>query len=159
MEAEKSTFQGELSFQRSECTAGLTVATTFLLLLKTILCKQPNITLNLAKLIYICILYLKYLETYLETLHSHFQPSCHFKMFKNSGSGQSTPDCTQQHSANSKGRSQKKKSNGLCRKWIRNLRLRIKFSDFVHTLIGTLSFGSGFLCGFYTLCGNITFVW
>jgi hypothetical protein len=23
----------------------------------------------------------------LETLHSHFQPSCHFKMFKNSGSG------------------------------------------------------------------------
>jgi hypothetical protein len=30
MEAEKSTFQGELSFQRSECTAGLTVATSFL---------------------------------------------------------------------------------------------------------------------------------
>jgi hypothetical protein len=29
MEAEKSTFQGELSFQRSECTAVLTVATTF----------------------------------------------------------------------------------------------------------------------------------
>jgi hypothetical protein len=37
-------------------------------------------------MIYICILYLKYLETYLETLHSHFQPNCHFKMFKNSGS-------------------------------------------------------------------------
>jgi hypothetical protein len=46
---------------------------------------------------------------------------------------QSTPDCTQQQSANSKGRSQKKKFNGLCRKWIRNLRLRLKFSDFVHT--------------------------
>jgi hypothetical protein len=29
MEAEKSAFQEELSFQRSECTAGLTVATTF----------------------------------------------------------------------------------------------------------------------------------
>ncbi len=29
LEAEKSTFRGELSFQRSECTAGLTVATTF----------------------------------------------------------------------------------------------------------------------------------
>ncbi len=29
VEAEKSTFRGELSFQRSECTAGLTVATTF----------------------------------------------------------------------------------------------------------------------------------
>ncbi len=27
LEAEKSTFQGELSFQRSECTAGLTMAT------------------------------------------------------------------------------------------------------------------------------------
>jgi hypothetical protein len=39
-------------------------------------------------MIYICILYLKYLETYLETLCSHFQPNCHFKMFKNSGSGQ-----------------------------------------------------------------------
>jgi hypothetical protein len=29
LEAEKSTFQGELSFQRSECTAGLTVASFF----------------------------------------------------------------------------------------------------------------------------------
>ncbi len=29
IEAEKSTFQGELSFQRSECTKGLTVATIF----------------------------------------------------------------------------------------------------------------------------------
>ncbi len=29
LEAEKSTFRGELSFQRSECTAGLTVATIF----------------------------------------------------------------------------------------------------------------------------------
>jgi hypothetical protein len=38
-------------------------------------------------MIYICILYLKSLETYLETLHSHFQPNCYFKMFKNSGSG------------------------------------------------------------------------
>jgi hypothetical protein len=37
-------------------------------------------------MIYICVLYLKYLETYLETLHSHFQPNCHFKVFKNSGS-------------------------------------------------------------------------
>jgi hypothetical protein len=31
-------------------------------------------------------LYLKYLDNYLETLHSHFQPNCHFKMFQNSGS-------------------------------------------------------------------------
>ncbi len=30
IEAEKSTFRGELSFQRSECTAGFTVATQFL---------------------------------------------------------------------------------------------------------------------------------
>ncbi len=30
MEAEKSTFRGEPSFQRSECTAGFTEATTFL---------------------------------------------------------------------------------------------------------------------------------
>jgi hypothetical protein len=37
-------------------------------------------------MINICILYLKYLENYLETLHSHFQLNCHFKMFKNSGS-------------------------------------------------------------------------
>ncbi len=29
VEAEKSTFQGELFFQRSECTAGLTVASLF----------------------------------------------------------------------------------------------------------------------------------
>ncbi len=30
-------------------------------------------------MIYFLILYLKSLETYLETLHSHFQPNCHFK--------------------------------------------------------------------------------
>ncbi len=60
----------------------------FVLLLKTILCEQLINTLKVAKMIYICILYLKYLETYLETLHSHFQPNCHFKMFKNSDSGQ-----------------------------------------------------------------------
>jgi hypothetical protein len=29
VEAEKSTFQGELSFQRWECTAGLTLSATF----------------------------------------------------------------------------------------------------------------------------------
>jgi hypothetical protein len=39
LEAEKSTFQGEPSFQRSECTAGLTVATIFVCcILKTFLC-------------------------------------------------------------------------------------------------------------------------
>jgi hypothetical protein len=37
-------------------------------------------------MIYNCILNFKYLETYLETSHSHFQPNCHFIMFKNSGS-------------------------------------------------------------------------
>ncbi len=41
MEAEKSTFHGELSFQSSECTAGLTVATViFMLVVNTILCLQ-----------------------------------------------------------------------------------------------------------------------
>ncbi len=30
VEAKKSTFRGEPSFQRSECTAGLTVVTSFL---------------------------------------------------------------------------------------------------------------------------------
>jgi hypothetical protein len=34
MEAEKSTFRGELSFQRSEYTAGFTVATSFVLCFK-----------------------------------------------------------------------------------------------------------------------------
>ncbi len=34
MEAEKSTFQGELSFQRSWCTSGLTVATIFVVCFK-----------------------------------------------------------------------------------------------------------------------------
>ncbi len=58
----------------------------FVLLLKVILCKQLGNTLKLAKIIYICILYLKYLETYLETLHSHFQPNCHLKRLKNLGS-------------------------------------------------------------------------
>jgi hypothetical protein len=48
--------------------------------------KQLRKTLKSAKMIYICILYLKSLETYLETLHSHFQPNCYFKMLKNSGS-------------------------------------------------------------------------
>ncbi len=38
--AEKSTFQGELSFQRSECTAGLTMASFFVLVVQTILSKQ-----------------------------------------------------------------------------------------------------------------------
>ncbi len=79
-------FKESCLFKGQSVQQGLQWATTFLLLLKTILCKQPSITLNLAKMIYICILYLKYLETYLETLQSHFQPSCHFKMFKNSGS-------------------------------------------------------------------------
>jgi hypothetical protein len=37
MEDEKSTFRGELSFQRSECTAGFTVATIFLLCFKDLL--------------------------------------------------------------------------------------------------------------------------
>ncbi len=37
-------------------------------------------------MIYICILYWKYPQTSLETLYSHFQPNCHFKMFKNLGS-------------------------------------------------------------------------
>jgi hypothetical protein len=58
------------------------------------LCEQFRNTLKLAKMIYIYILYLKYLETYLETLHSHFQPNCHFKMFTNSGSGEDTKDWT-----------------------------------------------------------------
>jgi hypothetical protein len=41
VEAEKSTFQGELAFQRSECTAGLTVAIGFfVLIVKSNLCKQ-----------------------------------------------------------------------------------------------------------------------
>ncbi len=68
MEAEKSAFQGELSFLRSECTAGLTVATTFFVASKDYLCKQSIITLKLAKMIYIFILYLKYLETFLGNL-------------------------------------------------------------------------------------------
>ncbi len=39
LEAKKSTFRGGLSFQRSECTAGLTVATIFVCcILKTFLC-------------------------------------------------------------------------------------------------------------------------
>jgi hypothetical protein len=41
VEAEKLTFRGKLSFQRLECTAGLTVATDFVCcVLETILCKQ-----------------------------------------------------------------------------------------------------------------------
>jgi hypothetical protein len=40
VKAEKSPFRGELSFQRSACTAGLTVATIFVCcFIKTILCK------------------------------------------------------------------------------------------------------------------------
>ncbi len=46
MEAKKSTFQGELSFQRSGCTAGLTVAATFWLL--------PDISTQFASMV-ICI--------------------------------------------------------------------------------------------------------
>ncbi len=42
--------------------------------------------INNIKWLYICILYRKYLRTYLEALHSHFQTNHHFKMFKNSGS-------------------------------------------------------------------------
>ncbi len=37
VEAEKSTFQGELSFQRSWCTAGITVTTIFVLIKKKFL--------------------------------------------------------------------------------------------------------------------------
>ncbi len=42
--------------------------------------------IKLGKIIYI-LFYIEYPQTYLETLHSHFQPACNFKMFKNSGSG------------------------------------------------------------------------
>jgi hypothetical protein len=64
----------------------------FVLLLNTILCIQFFLTVNIKitvdKMIYICIWYWKYSQTYLGTgtLHSHFQLNCHFKMFKNSGS-------------------------------------------------------------------------
>jgi hypothetical protein len=80
-------FNESCLFKGQSVQQGLQWLQHFLLLLKIILCKQSIITLKLSKIIYICILYLKYLETFLETLHSHFQPSCHFKMFKNSGSG------------------------------------------------------------------------
>jgi hypothetical protein len=79
-------FNESCLFKGQSVQQGLQWLQHFLLLLKTILCKQSIITLKLSKIIYICIWYLKYLETFLETLHSHFQPSCHFKMFKNSGS-------------------------------------------------------------------------
>jgi hypothetical protein len=76
VEAEKSAFREELSFQRSECTTGNSFC---LLIAKTILCKQlrksqirPN---DLTSIFYI------------EALHSHFQSNFHFKAFKNSGSG------------------------------------------------------------------------
>ncbi len=84
--AEKSTFWEELSFQRSESTAGHTVATTFCAAYKECFVKTVQKTLKLDQMIYICILYWKFPQAYLETLHSHFQPNCHFKMFKNSGS-------------------------------------------------------------------------
>jgi hypothetical protein len=38
LEAEKLTFRGELSFQRLECTAGLTVATSFVVVVKNSQC-------------------------------------------------------------------------------------------------------------------------
>ncbi len=41
------TFRGKLSFQRSECTAGLTLATDFVCcVLKTILCKSPGTSMS-----------------------------------------------------------------------------------------------------------------
>ncbi len=85
MRAVKSTFRGELSFQRSECTAGLTVATSFCAAYKDCFVKTFQKTLELIKwsTFAFCIE-----KAYLETLHSHFHPNCHFKMFKNSGSGQ-----------------------------------------------------------------------
>ncbi len=57
VEAEKSTFQRELSFQRSECTAGLTVATVFCVDFKDDFEKTVKKTLKLDTMIYICILY------------------------------------------------------------------------------------------------------
>jgi hypothetical protein len=74
-------------FKGQSVQQGLQWLQLFVLLLKTILCKQLRKTLKSAKMINISILYLKSLETYLETLRSDFQPNCHFKMFKNSGSG------------------------------------------------------------------------
>ncbi len=88
LEAEKSTFQESCLFKGQSVQQGLQWLQLFVLLLMTIFCKQLRKTLKLAKMIYIFILYLKSLETYLETLHSHFQPYCHFKMFQNSGSDQ-----------------------------------------------------------------------
>ncbi len=79
VEAEKSTFRGELSFQRSKWTQGPQKLKFFVLIVKNILCSQlrPNI----------CILYIETIRRpLLEVLHSHFQPNCHFKMFKNTGS-------------------------------------------------------------------------
>jgi hypothetical protein len=65
------------------------VATTFCVASKENFVETVKKNIKLAKMIYICMLYLKSLETYISylvTLHSHFQPNCHFKMFKNSGS-------------------------------------------------------------------------
>ncbi len=88
LEAEKTTFQESCLFKGESVQQGLQWLQLFMLLLKIILYKQLRKTSKLAKIIYILILYLKSLETYLETLHSHFQLYCHFKMFKNSGSDQ-----------------------------------------------------------------------
>jgi hypothetical protein len=66
-------FKESCLFKGQSVQQGLQWLQLFVLLLKTILCKQLRNTLKLAKMIHICILYLKYLETYLETLHSHFQ--------------------------------------------------------------------------------------
>ncbi len=59
----KSTFRGELSFQRSECTAGLTLTTTFCAAYKDF-CENSSENIKIrSKVIYICILYWKKIST------------------------------------------------------------------------------------------------
>jgi hypothetical protein len=88
MEAEKSTFRGELSFHRSECTVRFTVATIFVVCFKDLfLLTVWKKKTNLVKWRHICILLLwKHLQTYLPALNSHCRPNRHLKIFKNSGS-------------------------------------------------------------------------
>ncbi len=83
MKAEKSTFRGELSFQRSECTAGLTVATIFVFWFKYYFMETVWKNIKLDKMTPHFNFKLKISA---DLFGSLIQPNCHLKIFKNSGS-------------------------------------------------------------------------
>jgi hypothetical protein len=81
-------FEASCLFKGQSVQQGLHWLQLFVLLIKTFVkTVQKTLKLDQKWSTFAFCIEKKYPQAYLEALHSHFQPNCHFKMFKNSGSG------------------------------------------------------------------------